>query len=275
MRSSIHKLKWGLFSLIDGDFISQFARTYGEWTEAEVQFFRSILTPTSNVIEVGSNLGMHAVPIATMIEKGKLFCFEPQRIIFQMLCGNLALNQLTNVFAYNHGVSNQEGVIEITSSNYETPWNYGSFSLDKGFNTEGHFDGIENKEYLNVISIDNHKEIQKLTTLALLKIDAEGFERPVLAGAKETIQKHKPIIFLEAHPQQAKNLIAYLQNMDYKCYWFISDRYQPNNYFKQAKTISGLDYNLACFHQSVTANLPDKLLACLDTEFDQIPLITC
>ncbi|WP_228064839.1 hypothetical protein [Muribacter muris] len=96
MRSRIYTLKWGNFNLIDGDFISGYARTYGEWSEVEVQFFRQVLSAQSNIIEVGANIGMHAVPLAKMAHQGKLFCFEPQRIIFQVLCSNLAINQLTN-----------------------------------------------------------------------------------------------------------------------------------------------------------------------------------
>lgn len=141
----MHKLRWGAFNLIEGDFISNYARTYGEWSNVEVEFFRSMLLPQHNVVEVGANIGMHAVPIAEKISQGKLFCFEPQRLIFQVLCSNLILNRLNNVFAYQQGVSEQKGEIEISSSNYEQAWNYGSFSIDQGFDTEGHFNGEVSK----------------------------------------------------------------------------------------------------------------------------------
>ena len=49
------------------------------------------------MVEVGANIGMHAVPIAKAIASGRLICFEPQRVIFQQLCCNLSLNNLTNV----------------------------------------------------------------------------------------------------------------------------------------------------------------------------------
>ncbi|PJG83211.1 FkbM family methyltransferase [Caviibacterium pharyngocola] len=274
MRTSIHKLKWGLFNLIEGDFIGQYARTYGEWSEVEVQFFLSRLSETDNVIEVGSNIGMHAVPIAQKISQGKLFCFEPQRVIFQNLCCNLSLNQLTNVYTYNEGVGAQENYIEIATSNYETAWNYGSFSLDKGFNTEGEFGGVIDKQVIRVNSLDRHPEIQKLNSLALLKIDAEGFELNVLDGAKETIGRHKPIIFLEAHPDKAAGLVNYLSELDYRCYWFISDRYQPNNYFRQEKSISGLDFNLACFPRTSEDGLADELRADSHFSLENIPLVT-
>ncbi|EIJ67542.1 hypothetical protein B0185_09710 [Haemophilus parahaemolyticus] len=70
MKTSIYQLKWGTFNLIEGDFISQYAALYGEWSDVEVQFFLENLNSSSNVIEVGSNIGMHAVPIAKKISGG-------------------------------------------------------------------------------------------------------------------------------------------------------------------------------------------------------------
>ncbi|VEH67228.1 methyltransferase, FkbM family [Rodentibacter pneumotropicus] len=84
MRTSLQQTKWGLFNLIEGDFISQFVKAYGEWSEVEVQFFRSILSSHSNIIEVGANIGIHSVPLAKFAPQGKLFCFEPQRIISKL-----------------------------------------------------------------------------------------------------------------------------------------------------------------------------------------------
>ncbi|STO53978.1 methyltransferase, FkbM family [Canicola haemoglobinophilus] len=186
---------------------------------------------------------MHAVPIAKKIPQGKLFCFEPQRIIFQTLCANLALNNLTNVHAYNQGVSHEQSLIEIPSSDYNTDWNYGSFSLDKGFDTENKFEGIIHKEYIYLTSIDNHPEIQKLPSLKLLKIDAEGFELNVLHGARSTIAKYLPVIFVEAHIHQSQELIHYLNALDYECYWFISDRYQENRHLNVPIFLLFTDYS--------------------------------
>lgn len=275
MKTSLYQLKWGTFNLIDGDFISQYAALYGEWSDVEVQFFLENLTSSSNVIEVGSNIGMHAVPIAKKIsEGGKLFCFEPQRVIFQTLCANLSLNNLTNVYAYNLGVGEDEQLIEISSSNYEIAWNYGSFSLDKGFSTEDDFIGVESRELIHVISLDKHPEVNRLEDIDLLKIDAEGFELNVLNGARSLIERHKPIIFVEAHIHHSNALISYLDQIDYKCYWFISERYQKNNYFKQEKSLGGMDFNLVCFHKSKLSTLPEDLRTTPNNLLTEIPLVT-
>ncbi|MFZ7174104.1 FkbM family methyltransferase [[Pasteurella] aerogenes] len=274
MRTSLHQLKWGLFNLIEGDFIANYAKTYGEWSEVEVFFFHSLLNAQDNVIEVGANIGMHTIPIAKKIPQGRLFCFEPQRVLFQALCCNLSLNQLTNVYSYNQGVSYQSQEMEIVGSNYDTAWNYGSYSLDKGFNSEGNFHGETHIETIQIISLDTHTEIQKLSSLKLLKIDAEGFEMNVLRGAEETIKTFQPVIFVEAHLQnETLALIEYINSLNYDCYWFCSARYQPNNHFQQPETLGGCDYNLACFHRSQSPTIPEQLLARSDKLPKQIQLI--
>ena len=273
MRTSLHMLKRGMFNLIEGDFISRYAQAYGEWSDLEVRFLLNNLRADSNVVQVGSNIGMHAIPIARHIERGKLFCFEPQRVSFQTLCANISLNSLTNVYAYQEGVGDENTWLEIPPSDYETEWNYGSFSLDKGFDTESSFDGIRYNETIRLTALDRHPELQKLNTLDLLKIDAEGFESHVLNGAKRLIEQHKPIIFAEAQPDNCLDLIRHFEHMDYRCYWFASHRYQEDNFFRRPESLSGVDLNLACFHRDAAPSLPEKLSASVDGNLDFIPLV--
>ncbi|MFB6348137.1 FkbM family methyltransferase [Moraxella sp. ZJ142] len=261
MKTTLHNLRHGLFSLIEGDFISNYGRIYGEWSELEVRFFQSILTATDNVIEVGSNIGMHAVPIAKHLTQGRLFCFEPQRIIFQQLCCNLALNQLTNVHAYHTGVSDSQGSTQVQSSDYTTQWNYGAFSINKGYSTEFEFTGDVHHENLNLIDLDSHPDLANLPALKLLKIDAEGFDKNVLQGGVRLINRLKPIIFVEAHPHHSDELLSYFDSLDYQCYWFISHRYQPDNFCDSPEfaDFSGLDANFVCYHRSNLEAVPSYL----------------
>ena len=250
MQTYLKDLKWGKFNLIQGDFISSIAAHYGEWSEAEVFVFSLLLSSSSNVIEVGSNIGMHAVPLAKLASQGKVLCFEPQRIIYQQLCCNLSLNNLVNVESYRLGVSDQNTQTWIETSDYSQPWNYGSFSIDKGFSTEGNFQGETLKEEIGIIKLDDFAPVQRLESLDLLKIDAEGFDLCVLDGAKETIKLTQPAIFIEAHPAAADGILQYLHQMDYQTYWIISDRYQPNNFYQAPRVEQGWDTNVLAIPSS-------------------------
>lgn len=252
MKTYLKDLRWGKFNLIEGDMISTIASHYGEWSEVEVSVFQTLLTNTDNVIEVGSNIGMHSVPLAKIVSKGKLICFEPQRVIFQQLCCNLALNNLTNVESYRLGVGEHSDTFEIESSDYNTAWNYGSFSLDKGFSTEGNFQGNLKKEQIEVISLDDFSSVAQLDSLALLKIDAEGFDIKVLKGADKTIKRLQPAIFIEAHPHTNQAIFTHLKGLNYRVFSVASQRYQEKNFYQAWQFENGYDCNFLA--------LPEKMV---------------
>src|SRR5208337_419004 len=83
---------------------------YGEFSVAEQQLFASLVQPGMLVVEVGANIGAHTVSLSRSVGKeGEVHAFEPQRIVFQTLCANLALNQCTNVHARQVAVGAAEG----------------------------------------------------------------------------------------------------------------------------------------------------------------------
>jgi FkbM family methyltransferase len=248
MKTFLKDCRWGRFLLLRGDMISVFSDLYGEWSELEVRLFQKHLTPQSNVIEIGSNLGLHSIPLAKIANKGKLISFEPQRIIFQLLCANIAINDLTNVFAYNAAVSDAEREITIQSSDYEVPWNYGAFSIEKGMSAEGPFPGTVSSENVSTIKLDTFPPVTQLSSIDLLKIDAEQHEIAVLNGAAELIARHRPIIFVENNnAQYGDELIHCVQRINYIPYWFCSARYQPDNFNRVGINIPGVDVNMVCF----------------------------
>ena len=257
MRTYLKDCRWGRFVLLHGDMISEFVNLFGEWCEGEVELFRSILSETSDVIEVGANIGMHSVALAKLAPKGKLLCYEPQRIIYQILCANIAINDITNAHLVNKAVSDQPGTITIATSKYDDPWNYGAFSIRDGFNSEGAYPGATDQEGVDQTTLDLDLERQSVKNLDLIKIDAEGAERLVLDGADATIARHKPYLFVEANkPETFDDLLANIRKRGYACYWFLSKRGRPNNYNGAFWNVAGHDINMICVPTGRSLSLP-------------------
>lgn len=231
MRTFLKDCRWGKFLLIEGDMISGYVNALGHWCDIEVDLFRVLLPHETGVcIEVGSNIGMHAVPLARLCSRGALICYEPQRPIFHVLCANLALNNCLNVTTRRAAVGDKNGRIAIQTGDYDQPWNYGSFSVATGFSNEGQFAGPVKTEMVDIVALDRDPALEHLTALDLLKIDAEGHELAVIAGAKGLIARHRPDVFVEpGGKQNIEALRDAMGKLGYTGYWFIGRRFGPND----------------------------------------------
>lgn len=169
------------------------------------------------IFDIGSNIGTYATWIARLFPRGTLYCFEPQRLIFQMLCGNLALNNFDNCHVYNMAIGNSNDFIEIEEPNYYQKEDFGIFSLieDKITNKSGY------KYTVQVMTLDTFVETFRVMKLDFIKIDVEGMDIAVLKGATNTLKYYKPTIFIE-HSDNRKSILTeivdYLgiNNYDYK-----------------------------------------------------------
>ncbi len=231
MDTYVKKCRWGQFILLRRDMISDYVNIYGEWGETENDLFRALLPNDGVTVEVGSNIGMHAIAISKICSEGKIYCYEAQRHLFHILCGNIAINNRLNVIARNLAVSDQCGHVNIQTSDYDRPWNYGAFSIDAGFSEEGNFDGTIRTEKVNVVSLDEDPLLFEIEKIHLIKADVEGAEAKVVVGARNLIERHRPYLSLEAGPEgSVAKLVGILSSIGYIGYWFLSLRFRRDNY---------------------------------------------
>src|SRR4051794_7022915 len=80
--------------LLADQYIGRSLDYYGEYCEAEGGVFDQLVGPGQIVIEVGANIGTHTVRLGQLVGPGgAVIAFEPQRVLFYLLCANLALNE--------------------------------------------------------------------------------------------------------------------------------------------------------------------------------------
>jgi FkbM family methyltransferase len=116
-------------------------------------------------------------------DKGKVYSFEPQRIIYYQLCGNVFVNGLDNIYCHNLAIGNSNDAVYINSPNYHEQGdvNFGDVRISHSG------DVVEQKR------LDDFE----FTDLVFIKIDVQGYEEHVINGAIKTIQKHRPYMFVE------------------------------------------------------------------------------
>ena len=159
------------------------------------------------VVEAGANIGTHTVPLSKLVGiEGSVHAFEPQRLVFQMLRGNLALNQCQNVVAQELGLGRSRTRMVTPRVDPNQANNFGGLSLLQ----EG--DG----EAVTVVTLDSIN----LGRCRLIKADVEGMEEDVILGALETIARCRPLLYLENdRSEHSAALLRRLMDLDYKIWW--------------------------------------------------------
>jgi FkbM family methyltransferase len=210
---------------------------YGEYCEGESALFAQILAPGQIVAEVGANIGAHTVHLAKLVgPAGQVLAFEPQRIVFQILCANLALNEAFNVRAFQAASGAEPGALTVPFVNYAAPdSNFGGVSLV----------GVERGETVPVTPLDSID----LPSLRLVKIDVEGMEAGVIAGARNHILRHRPILYVENDRRaNSADLIGLIAGLGYDLWWHLPHLFNPNNHAGIAHNVFGnvCSINMLC-----------------------------
>jgi FkbM family methyltransferase len=169
------------------------------------------------VIDVGANIGVFAIVQAR--RGARVICFEPHPGAFANLLQNLELNGIgSQVIPVNAAVSAHEGTASLVMES-------GSVSAHLGSPGDGEY------VLVNTVRLDGELERLGIRTADLLKIDVEGAELDVLAGADQTLG-HVRAAILEVHVGVDSN--AVLAVMAAHGLHRVAGGNPPNYYFARA-----------------------------------------
>ena len=222
-----HDFRYGkiIYNVLDR-WVGRSLQYYGEFSQGEAELFAQLVRSGDTIIEAGANIGSHTVHLAQLVgETGRVYAFEPQRLVFQTLCGNLAINSLPNVFASQKALGRKNGMVKVPCLSIDEVHNWGGVSLIGS--TEG--------EDVEQTTIDD----LHLSECRLIKIDVEGMEPEVIAGAVDTIQRCHPILYAEADRGEERKaaLIAQIKNLGYRVYEHNPYLFNPANYFHRQENL--------------------------------------
>lgn len=213
---------------------------YGEYSELESALFTLVLKPGMVAIDAGANIGCFTVIMAKKVgPDGLIFAIEAQRSIFQTLCANVALNMLPNVETIYAAAGAEAGNIVVPQINYFDDGYFGDVEL--GEYKEG--------ETVPIAVID----ALPLTACHLIKIDVEGMEGAAIEGAKETIAKFRPVLYVENdRKDKSKALIEQIMAADYRLFLHRPPLFNPDNFFGNPENVFGGmgSFNMICIPKS-------------------------
>jgi FkbM family methyltransferase len=187
---SFHKTSTGSYYLPKeayGDVVANTIKRNKIFEEEVVLLAKKYIKPNSIVLDVGSNFGQMAILFSEAVgEKGKVYAFEADDFIFEILKKNIEANNLLKriipVFGAVHKSSGERLFFPI--QDFKRFSTYGSYGID--------YNGREGREVIS-LTIDDLNIQEKVS---FMKVDIQGGDLYAMEGAIRTIHRNRmPILF--------------------------------------------------------------------------------
>lgn len=175
-----------------------------DWAEPEIEGLAQVVKPGDTVLDIGAGLGMYTVPLSYLIgPAGRIDSVDPQPRNFHVVRFLRALvgtarGELRRVAM---GPSAGEGEIVVPIR--------GPFPIFG----HGHLRPIGtpsprrvHRIRTDIDTVDAWVKREALGRVAFIKIDVEGFEPSVIAGARAVIDRDRPSLLMEI---EDRHLVRY------------------------------------------------------------------
>jgi len=205
----------------------------------ELRFLWRILRPGMTFLDVGAYHGIYTVVAAKRLGRGgKIVAFEPSARERRRLKVHLQLNRLPRVAVEPYALSSQN----------EKRSFYRVVSGPVSMNSLRHPAVQEPVEEVPVttVRLDDYLKQEQMEQIDLAKIDTEGGELELFAGAQDMLSRLRPMVICEVldfvtrpwgYP--AREIIAQLREYDYEWFEFRQDgslfAHQPKEEYPEVR----------------------------------------
>ena len=178
----------------------------------ELEELRKIVGTGARIVDVGANTGNHTVFFAGPMKAAMVTPFEAFPDAAAILRKAVARNRLDNV-DLSHlgvGVAEQSGTAKLV---FSTRGGLGATSL-----------ALDPDGKIGVATLDSMVS----GPVDLMKIDVEGMEMQVLAGAEKLIGQSRPLIFIEIASANTMVFVDWLRGIGYEVVRIFTDKGHAN-----------------------------------------------
>lgn len=219
-------------------FIGRSLYAYGEWGGEEASVIAGLASSrTGYALDIGANIGFMSM---AMLDAGcHVMAFEPQPALFDLLKENTSgWNSSTEIMCSPVALSDFCGVSTMPRIRYGEKGNYGALALGQ-------------RSELGTITVGCRTlDSLEISPVGFIKIDVEGHEMQVLRGARATILRNRPIMYIEDdRPEKSLALQELIKGMDYTIERHYPRLFRENNFAGNPVNIWNAEYsshNLIC-----------------------------
>jgi len=191
--------KYGLVTLLSNDHVIKSPFTQNQyWDEDTLHKLKQYIDPNRNILEIGGHCGTSSIVYSSYLNDGKkVFVYEPQNVMYNLLVRNITQNNLQNkIIPNNLGVFCYKGPGIMNNIDLDG----GGGTVSKRYTDEKHlecnFGGIglgTEGEKINLTTIDD----MNLDNIGYIHCDAQGSESFIFSKGINTIARCKPVILYE------------------------------------------------------------------------------
>jgi FkbM family methyltransferase len=200
--------------------------------QQELSALTGALSPEDVAIDVGANKGSYLWSLSRAAPRGRVVAFEPQPVLATYLAEACKACGLRNVVVEAAGVSREAGVATLAIP--------GSGASSPGASFESSVSGSEPCRLIDVptICLDDYFAGEK-ARIGAMKIDVEGHEFSVLAGAARLIETHRPTVVLECEARHlvdatVSDVLGFMTSRNYAGYFVHRSKKYPISQFDLA-----------------------------------------
>lgn len=176
----------------------------------EIAIASKYINSDSTIVDIGANIGLHALSFSAMAKDGLVIACEPQPKTFRTFEKNIYQNDIKNVIPLNIAIARSAEIAEFYVMSDDA---YSSL-IDTGRKE------LSEKVKVLCTTVDGLLGNIKVD---FVKIDVEGLELNVLQSMSGLIQRYHPVIFCEIYKgkidsNNPHDTISYLRNFGYLVY---------------------------------------------------------
>jgi FkbM family methyltransferase len=160
--------------------------------DTDVQFALSrLVRPGTTCYDIGANVGFTAILAARCVEaSGRIFCFEPLSENAVQIRVNANLNGFTQIQIHQVALGEADGEAEFRVSHAPT---WGRLAVAGATPAESGITRVPVRKLDSIVAAESIPDPQ------FIKMDVEGAEAGVLAGARSLLERARPVMVIELH----------------------------------------------------------------------------
>ena len=246
------KCRYGPMMYIKHDtWVGRSFHIYGEALETQIEVMDRFIVDRNKTLNRGTylvdtcaNIGTLVIPFANACEK--IIAYEPHSYIYKLLCGNIAMNNIYNVETLWNAACDESKKCRYCLSPQQIVYTDGCEQNLTGDQSTA-CPRFDNDIYVETLSIDD----LNVRYCDFIRCDSSR----ALQGAKNVIERFKPIIFFECDQFSQPRRSALVETFGYTYRSVRFNLFNKNNWFNypinklKQDGISMMSSFMICYHK--------------------------